>query len=147
MSAVENALTALMPLSVAATIYMVLTAPSDSNLLSRIAGVAAFYSLWAIFNLLTTKPYERGHYALIPCCVGCLLADSWRYGSVLALAGGAGTLLAFVIAGQRVLLWSASKTAHVSKKPLYWVYVLQVYFLASLFSWGLITYKLYLLSV
>jgi len=143
MSAQENVLTALMPSSVAATIYLVFTARSDGDLLGRIAGIAAFYSAWAILNLVTTKPYEKGHYALIPCCVGCLLADSWRYGKVLALIGAAGTLLAFMIAGKRVLMWPASKTAHVSTKPLYWVYVLQVYFLASLFSWSLITYKLY----
>ena len=145
MSAFENALTALMPTSAATTLYAVITAKTDSDLLDRIAFIAAFYSIWAIFNLLTTKPYEKGQYTLIPCCVGCLLADSWHYGKLLALVGGAGTLLAFMIAGKRVLSWPASKTAHVSNKPLYWVYVLQAYFLASLASWSLITYRLYLL--
>ena len=94
----------------------------------------------ALLNRLTIKPYERGYYPLSLCLVGCLVRGS--YGNYVALAGAAGTWVAFVVASKRVLGWPPSKSAYLAKKTLVWAHVLRLYFLASLGSWGYICYRL-----
>jgi len=145
MSALENFLTLLMPVSVGASLYLVTTATGTVSLVQAVLGISLFYGLWALLNLFTTKPYEKGHFAFFTCALGCggALRDAGHFTGYLAVIGAAGCLAAFMIAGKRVLGWPASKTAHVSKKTLYWVYVMQAYFLASFALWGLVTYKLY----
>ena len=138
----ENLLCALTIVSASVSLYLVTTEKDNDRLVRTVGTMSIFYGLWAVKNLLTTKPYEKGHYAFFTCAAGCYGLRKVEAAKYLAVLGAVGVLAAFVIAGKRVLLWPASKTAYVSKKPLYWAYVMQVYFAQSLLLWGLVSYKL-----
>ena len=140
MSAFNNGLMLLMPVSVSASVWLVSGADNRDALCHSMASVAAFYTAWALLNKFTTKPYEKGHIPLSMLLVGCLVDG--KYTSYLAVLGSAGTWIAFAVAAQRVFGWPASKLAYVSKKTLTWAHVLRFYFAASLCSWAYFTYRL-----
>lgn len=143
MSTRENLLMGLLLPSVAASVILTATANNKASLFGRAAGISSFYAAWALFNKFTTKPYEKGHFAFLTCLSGCVIVESMpALGRGLASSGAAAAFLAFVIAGQRVLGWPASKVAHVSKKTLVWARVMQVYFVCSFGSWGYLCYRL-----
>jgi len=143
----ENSLTVLMPLSVASSIFLVATS-SAPVLYYCVAAVAFFYGSWAMYNLLTTKPGERGQFPLFLCMIGCLVGNSSGnriaiWGKYIAILGAATTLLFFAIAGSKgVLTLPASKLAHKANKTLYWAWVVKAYFVASFCLWALIVYRL-----
>eukprot|EP00929_Paragymnodinium_shiwhaense_P122613 TRINITY_DN95506_c0_g1_i1.p1 TRINITY_DN95506_c0_g1~~TRINITY_DN95506_c0_g1_i1.p1 ORF type:complete len:159 (-),score=17.92 TRINITY_DN95506_c0_g1_i1:236-712(-) len=140
MTAFENFLTVLMPLSVTSASFLVATA-TTAELCNRVAAISAFYGCWAVYNVLTTKPQEKGHYPLFLCMLGCLSNSST--GRYVAIFGGSVTWLFFIIAGKLgVLTFPASKLAYVSKKTLYWALVVKTYFVASLLLWAYIVYRL-----
>lgn len=147
MTLLENFLTVLMPLSVAISIFLVATSSAPA-LYNRVAAVAFFYCSWAVYNWLTTKPQEKGHYPLFTCMIGCFVGNSSRKDiaivcKCIAILGAATTWLFFAGVGYRgALTFPASKLAHVNKKTLYWAWVLKAYFVGSLFSWALIVYRL-----
>jgi hypothetical protein len=150
MQAHENVLMALMPISVVASQYLVMTAKGNGELYSAVSLVSGFYMSWALLNKFTTKPYEKGHIPLGICLAGCLLKSQEGLTSFLhdrsgylAVLGAAGTWLAFAIAGfQLVFPWPVSKTAYVSKKTLLWAHILRLYFAASLCMWAYFTFRL-----
>ena len=143
MSTRENILMGLLLPSVAASVALAATAQDKKTLFVRAGSISGFYAAWALFNKFTTKPYEKGHFAFLTCLSGCVIVESMpALGRGLASSGAAAAFIAFVIAGQRVLGWPASKLAHVSKKTLMWARVMQIYFVCSLGSWGYICYRL-----
>ena len=142
MSASETALMMLTIVSASISLYLVGTAADADSLIKTVIGMTVFYGAWALLNLFTTKPYEKGHFAFFTCTFGCASLGKFEAAKYFAVVGSAAVVLAFLIAGKRIFGWPATKTAYVSKKPLYWVYVIQVYFAMSLVLWGLVTYKL-----
>ena len=136
----ENVLMALMPTSIATSIYLVVVASTTENLHRSVAAISAFYCSWAIFNFLTTKPQEKGQYPLLLCCVGCLLGG--RIGRYMAITGSLGTCLAFAFVGQKIASWPASKLAYMSRKTLTWAHIMQLYVATSFGAWAFFTYRL-----
>ena len=143
MRAHETVLMALMPISVATSLALVVMAEGKDDLYHAMSLVAGFYTGWALLNKFTTKPYEKGHIPLGCCQAGCLLRSHFPHAAYFAVLGAAGTWAAFAIAGfQRVFRWPPSKTAYVSKKTLLWAHILRLYFAASLLAWAYYTVRL-----
>jgi hypothetical protein len=151
MGCVDNSLMALMPISNAVSIGLVVwvcvgTSDGTPEILTIAGGLAAFYMLWALRNYLSGHSKEKGMFTM-----GCVVLGQVLDGTVdcalghwVAVVGASTVVLSFAmvcfvfpftkLCGGKPLEVLATR----SGKSLTWAKVLKVYMFVSLLTWSLI---------
>jgi hypothetical protein len=143
MTGINPITTALMPISQVVSWYLILRNDEVGTFYRSICSIATFYSVWAIYNIITQRIGDLGVLTMAFLAVASYLEKrNW------SIVGTALVWINYALPSIFVLiLWNAKKTAKLMKNDtsqtgIGWAYIFKAYCASNLALWGLVLYRL-----